>query len=555
MSKGATELPKFAAESFWVEVGRGSAAVYGKHEDWLYRRVETIEFVGRRSVKRNISVDFKIPSGLPRLDDAALKDTVLVPISVLHKWPPLMNFDFIGPNGLPTSRYLGTTNKQLDFGLLLGMAGRALLLGDSQCNGTSRRRCQNWSRRRGRAESETLAPTLMRELKAIVQSPNPTPTLVAQAVNGLSAELNRRLGVALQKEWMKNSTELATRMAVTVDLAARLAGSSILWIAVDGRPETDQIVKFSYLDASRESMPDAAPAGEKRRSMQTRLWWAKWQTACSWRCRTIAISLPHAGRHVRYHLDILAPHGGVEPIAVEAMAFPSADGEKDPEVSSVETLAGQSKALDTPDEWVGPDSSRYFMAYGEPISLASTDISSGQGDVNSGTDQQASVVIVDRRTHLYLGPRSAPSHRVLLQIKLAAPRQGFVFGCMVAAWTIAVLMAAILFRLKSVAVGLEATVVLLAVVPVVLGSLLARPGENELERYHIAGVRLMAMVSGATPILGALALILTHPHVKKDIGLLELAWLVLVIIGVLMAAGLTFSYLRSPRTRTHQPSR
>jgi hypothetical protein len=528
MSECSGETLRHLTESFWFGIGRDSAAVYGAHEDWLYRRVETIEFIGRHSVKRSVSVDFEVPCGLPSLGDRAPVGTALVPISVLYKWPPLMGFDFIGPTGHPTSRYLGTTNKQLDFGLLLGMAGRALALDGDNGEGACWHRCRGRARRHSETEPE-LTPALRRELATVVHDPNPSQTAVAQAVNGLRTELNERLDGALKAEELRDSGELATRIAVTVDLAARLAGSSILWVAINSVRRTDQIVKFSYLDES------GAPEG----------WWKRRSIACSWAPRRLIIPLPHAGRHVRYHLDIPAPHGGVEPVAVDAMAFPPAEGAEDVEVTSVENLARKYARLDLPDEWVGPESSRYFMDYGEPLLLASTSPPDRDADDRTATDQTASAEIVDRRTHVYLGPRSAPSHRVVLQIKFAASRQGFVGGCLFAAMTIAVLMSAVFFRLTSAALSLEATVVLLSVVPVVLGYVLVRPDEEALERYHIGGVRLMAMISGATPIVGALILILTHTSSSSDLTSIRPIWGGLVFISWVMAAGLAVGYARA----------
>jgi hypothetical protein len=214
-------------------------------------------------------------------------------------------------------------------------------------------------------------------------------------------------------------------------------------------------------------------------------------------------------------------------------------------------LARKYSRLDLPDEWVGPESSRYFMDYGEPLPLASTSPSNRDADDRTGTDQGASAEIVDRRTHVYLGPRSAPSHRVVLQIKLAASRQGFVVGCLFAALTIAVPMSAVFFRLTSAALSLEATVVLLSVVPVVLGYVLVRPDEEALERYHIDGVRLMAMISGATPIVGAFILILTHTNASPDLTLVRPIWGGLVFISWVMAAGLAFGYARAAPSKEH----
>jgi hypothetical protein len=70
-------------------------------------------------------------------------------------------------------------------------------------------------------------------------------------------------------------------------------------------------------------------------------------------------------------------------------------------------------------------------------------------------------------------------------------------------------MAVVYFRLTPVALHVEATVVLQSVVPVVLGYVLVRPAEHPLEHYRISGVRLAALISGATPLIRALTLVLT----------------------------------------------
>jgi hypothetical protein len=114
--------------------------------------------------------------------------------------------------------------------------------------------------------------------------------------------------------------------------------------------------------------------------------------------------------------------------------------------------------------------------------------------------------------------------------------------------------------LTSAALHLEPTVVLLSVVPVVLGYVLVRPGEDALERYHVSGVRAMALLSGATPILGALTLVLTHTTAldsPPDLTLARPIWLALLVISGLMAAGLVLSLLVAapPSERSERASR
>lgn len=563
MRRYGDETLRQLTEPPWFGIGKDSAASYACNKDWLFRRVETIEFVGPRSVRRSISVDFEVPKRLPDLGERAAKGTALVPISALQKWPPLMDFHLLDPAGQPTSRYLRTTNKKLDFGLLLGMADLTLALGAGRAERKSWEMRKRSARKLGRAEPERLGPTLRRELAAVVQNPRPSQSDVAHAVNELGAELERRLSKALERERFQESDRIATQIAATVDLAARLGDSSILWVAVQGTPGTDRIVKFSYLGAYRESMPQLPEeTGEQvesdGRPRRTPKLWKGLSIRCSWRRRTLIIPLPHTGRHVRYHLDVRAPEGGVELLEAKAMAFPPAtadDGDRGrASVRSVASLARRYPGLDVPDEWVGPQSGGFYMDYGKPIPLASTSTTSNPGrEEQAEADAEASAEIIDRRAHVYLGASGAPSHRVLLQVKLAATRNGFIQGCMIATLMVAVLMWISYFNLTSAALHLEPTVVLLSVVPVVLGYVLVRPNEQALERYHVSGVRAMALLSGAMPIVGALTLVLTHRGIDSsppDLAVVRPIWCVLAVISALTAAGLIVSWKVAAPSKT-----
>src|ERR1700730_4983782 len=168
----------------WFSVGRRSAGAFAERKDWLSRRVETIEFSGRCTVVRNISVDFEIPKKLPGLRGRAAKGTALVPISVFQKWPPLMGFNLVDPEGHPVSLYLRATNNQLDFGLLLGTADRALALGEPKAYTYALELPRHLARRLRRPEPERLSGDLRRELAAIVAGPRPSQAAVAGAGNG-----------------------------------------------------------------------------------------------------------------------------------------------------------------------------------------------------------------------------------------------------------------------------------------------------------------------------------------------------------------------------------
>ncbi|MHB8243115.1 MAG: hypothetical protein ACYDHN_14140 [Solirubrobacteraceae bacterium] len=500
---------------FWLRVGRASGVAYATHPLWLFRRVETIDFVGSGSVKRRVSIDFEVPESLPSLKENAVAGMKLVPISVYPKWPPLMGFDFIGSDGRPTALYRRITNRQLDFGLLLGMVDYAVMLSDPAGATLTR---------------EVLTPGIQGQLRTLVADRRPEWPQIAQTTNKLKAYLSNRLG---------GTPDVADQIAATVDLAGRLADSSILWVGVDGEPGTDRIVKFCYDDPYSKTEP----------------WYRRWATACSWRQSNVFISLPHAGRNTIFHLDIQAPHGCVEIAGIDVTALPAANHKHaGAEAVSVEELAERyPDEIKKPDRWVGPASTRFYLDYGKPSKLVGTSDPNRSKGRLSMSEREAAVEIGDGRAHVYLGPKSAPSHRVFLQVKLAMRRDGFVTGCLRAAFGIAVLMSVTWWQLESAADHLEPTAVLLSIVPLVLGYVLVRPGEDALEHHHLSGVRLTALMSGALPIVGTLTLVLTHKTVKgllpdqmpPDVSVARWVWLGLMICSWVLFLLLLGSFVRA----------
>lgn len=255
----------FTPSPFWYGVGRQSAATYLIRSEWLYRRVESIEFVGRYSVRRRVSVDFEIPSGLPSLGTRARPDGRLVPVAALQKWPPLTGFDFIGPDEHPISLYMRDTTKALDLGLLVGLAESVI----------------------GR-----ISPAMADGFTYIVSHETPDERELAAVVHGIRIELEHAVEDITDPGEREQASQ---RMKETIDFAGRLSNSSLLWVLVTGTPGTDWIVKFSYLDPH----------------VDTNRPWKRVLIGCSWWQRTIDLWLPHAGLHTRYHLDVLPPAPGL----------------------------------------------------------------------------------------------------------------------------------------------------------------------------------------------------------------------------------------------------
>ena len=271
---------------FWLEVGKGSAAQFADRTSWLYRRVESLELGGDEWAKRQVSVDFEIPKELPSLEGHAAENTWLVPISVFPKWPPLMGFSFIGPDEHAVSLYTRATNKRLDFGLVRGMV--ELALGHAS------------------AVNRDISPDLLASLESVVNDDHVETERVERVATELRSALQERLQTELDAEHGAGRSELAHQIAATVDLAAQLSASSVLWVPVTGKAGHGHIVKFSYVERWGLALRG----------------WKELRVACSWRPTNLTITLPHAGTRTRFHLDVLAPGGCLRMVSADVKRFP-----------------------------------------------------------------------------------------------------------------------------------------------------------------------------------------------------------------------------------------
>jgi MFS family permease len=439
-----------------------------RRSEWLYRRVESIQFEDRGSVLRRVSVDLEVPADdLPALGPRAGKPTArLVPISTMPRWPPLSGFGFRGPDELATSLYLRETNQALDLGLLIGVIE------------TVSKRTQ-WS-----------DAQLLDRIAKMTAKAEPASDEVRRVTDGLLAELDAAIG-AMEDE--ARAAAARTNAVEAVDLAARLGNHMILWVVLDGTQGQDAIVKFAYRD----------PVDVYR--LGSHAAWKRLLIGCSWWQRTIDLWMPHVGVHSHYHLEVRSPSPGLELTSARLLAL------------------------------TGPGSAAAPTATA-PASDGTQTLVTEYADIQ------------DRRAVIYRGYRDAPSHRVLLRLRIAPSRQGFVTGCFISAALIAALMAAAFALLPGANRNLDSTVVLLAAAPVVLGYVLVRPGESAFERYHFAGVRMMALISGAMPIIGALALLLSHGDGTPLGAPTRDVWAGLLVVSWFVAAGLAMSvfYAVSP---------
>jgi hypothetical protein len=478
--------------SEWFEIGKESAKAYLDRKTWLYRRVESIEFVGRHSLRRHVSIDFegpKHPNQLPDLKGRGPVDGRLVPLSVFLKWPPLMDFDFRGPQGEPLSLYKRSTNKQLDFGLLMGMV---------------------------EILSVRLDDVLEERLALLVAVNTPPDARLEEIIGQLQSVLALSGPAGIQGEGPSIDAHRvhAEYVADTANLASQLANSSVLWAPLTTREGCDSIVKFSYLDKHELA---------QRRGLRQLL------ISCSWQDRVLYIPLPHGGQHTRYHVDVRRPQSGVEFLRVQTLAFPAM-----PRAVAPETLS-ESMSVDKVEE--------HASAAERSNHGGTPELAPGQLE-DDPANNRPSAEIVDRRIHIYHPARSAPSHRAYMVLVIAATREGFISQCALVAFALAALMTVSYADLRASAENLAGFVVLLAAIPLVLGYLLIR-SEDSLEREGIIGVRALAVLSGVLPIAGGLMLVFKHPlqpgsH-TVDLGVTRPQWAALALASWMVTLGLFWS--------------
>jgi hypothetical protein len=96
------------------EAGRLAAKLVLPGSDWVHRRVQRVSYRGSRLLVNRLSVDFTVP------------DTgVLVPVSVLPKWPPVYRLDFEDATGRPLPLLTSAENGEADEVLMLALVEHA----------------------------------------------------------------------------------------------------------------------------------------------------------------------------------------------------------------------------------------------------------------------------------------------------------------------------------------------------------------------------------------------------------------------------------------------
>ena len=276
------------------ELGANSTAAFLPDQWWLFRRVEYVSFIGALGLRRKISVDFEIPSGLPSTRRRS-GPLVYVPLSVLTKWPPLLSFD-LTVDDQPGHLLTASGNGEMDAALLDALIARCLGSHHSFC---CRSASHALATRRG---SEAWAA--YDQLRGLLENAEPE-------------DLRRQV----------------------LRIAHSMAQSQHLWVPVTGYAGDRHVAHFSY---------DVRYATSERFPIRAARTLA-WGGGNEW------LEIPHVGQTGSYHIDVEAPEGLlVMDTSVYFLYDKSRYGDETPDPPEVEIQqVGERTHIYTPSERPG----------------------------------------------------------------------------------------------------------------------------------------------------------------------------------------------------------
>ena len=238
-----------------VDVARESGSALRDTGRWLHRRVERIYHTERSLVRRKISVDFTIPSNLPSFHEGdsatGIPSVFFVPVALLRKWPPLMEFDLRASDGCPIPLLTSQRNRAVDAAALVSLAPDG-----------NERKC------------------LQSQLESIATSDADGSRKALDAV-----------GIFLGERLDNLSPEDQVAWARTLRAAGSLVRNSLLWVRVEGQYGDRQLIKFAFSEQAPQELL------LRRRIL----------AAFSWAPRRVQYELPNLGERGSYHLEIDVP--------------------------------------------------------------------------------------------------------------------------------------------------------------------------------------------------------------------------------------------------------
>lgn len=248
-------------------------ALFQRPKSWIHRRVERIRFIDRETIRRQISVDFTLPAGLPPIASFNGQDVYVAPLFLLSKDHPDPCLDSMR-QPLPTGIYSNV--------VLIDQAGKGLPL-------------------LTRRQSSQLAGVVLSEAAAqVAGAGTPIPAELKRTILGIAtwerANRQQALNTVLAQDVSAEPSDLRNKLQEDrngfVELAHLLATyAPVACLFTDGSPGRS-VIELSYDESLDQSEP--APRGIIRRSI-------------GWKSEHLSVQVNEIGAGASHHIEIEVP--------------------------------------------------------------------------------------------------------------------------------------------------------------------------------------------------------------------------------------------------------
>jgi hypothetical protein len=229
----------------------------------MHRRVESYSFVDQWNARKEVSIDFTVPTA-PSAVRSANEDLLLVPLTQLPK-RTLTNFDLVDESGRSLPMLTRAQHQRVATEALFVLAMDELTAAST-----------HGSKPQASGESQTPGQAQLTELRNICAD-------ITRARPGMADDALK----AFYKAGLKSGGRSAR-------LAQVFADSFYVLVAVPAEPGRRRVLKFSH----DEQVGDPDPG------RLTEIW-----RGLGWRAKPVIIAPIGLGDHPSYHLEVQAPPG------------------------------------------------------------------------------------------------------------------------------------------------------------------------------------------------------------------------------------------------------
>jgi hypothetical protein len=248
-----------------------SFELWRRGQEWVNRRVQTIELLDVDTVRQRHSIDFRIPTELPGIVELGGRPTCFLPISILPRRTSLAHFDVCDETGTSIPMLTRQENARLTAAMLTTAARRALARVP----------------RAPDAEPLELSDALITYLASIpTKSSGGSKAFVRPVLDPTSTLIYPAPAVA----------DALLRDEDFRDLLGISASCSFIHVPLTALPGERRILKLSFY-----SPWDSRPGkGFKERLRRIPIW-------LGWRSETRYLIMPEVGNAESFHAQVSAP--------------------------------------------------------------------------------------------------------------------------------------------------------------------------------------------------------------------------------------------------------